>query len=206
MPVEVRGLKEARKALQSFSPDLNKNLTKEIRSFLSPVVNSAKGDITTELSGWSASGTAKAFKASGKAEGKGFPKFNKAFARSGIKISFTPTKPNRSGFVSLIRVVNLTASGAIYETAGRKSLDGQPWVGRNGAPSKKTSHSNNPKAGKQFIAALPEMRGEGKMQGRLIYKAWADNQGKAQGRVVLAIERTLKDFQKTMSKGSVIVK
>ena len=206
MPVEVKGLKEAQKALRKFKPDLSKNLTKEVRSFLAPIVKDAKGSITTELSGWSESGSAKSFATSGKVERKGFPKFNAAYARGGIKILMSPTKPNAKGFVSLIRIVNMTASGAIYETAGRVNKQGQPWVGRNGSASHKLSHSNNPNAGNQFIDALPPIAGTGNMRGRLIYKAWAANEGKAQGRVILAIEKTLKDFQSQIRNAKTVTR
>lgn len=84
-------------------------------------------------------------------------------------------------------VFNNSRAGAIYESAGRNGLQGQPWVGPKGPAGKKYSHSRNPKAGQQFIAAMPPLTGSLKGRGRLIFRAWAQNKGVAEGIVNKAI-------------------
>jgi hypothetical protein len=90
--------------------------------------------------------------------------------------------------------------GAIYETAGRKNGQGQEWVGpKGGGASKGVSRSNNPYAGNQFISNLGNLYGSMKgndhrMMGRLIFRAWAKTQGKANLAVIRSIENTSKKF------------
>ena len=55
MPVEVKGAIALRKALHQFEPDLAKETTKEISSFLKPVVKNARGFLPSNgeaPSGW----------------------------------------------------------------------------------------------------------------------------------------------------------
>jgi hypothetical protein len=90
--------------------------------------------------------------------------------------------------------------GAIYETAGRKNGQGQEWVGpQGGGASKGVSRSNNPYAGNQFISNLGNLYGSMKgtdhrMMGRLIFRAWAKTQGKANLAVIRSLENTTKKF------------
>jgi hypothetical protein len=178
MPIVVTGLKEAQKAMRQLQPDLDKNLKKEIRTFLLPVVKKARGYAQSEISGLS-----------NWHNGKGrFPKYDPGLVRRGIKSQIFPTRPNRSGFVSLVRIVNATAAGAIYETAGRKNPAGQPWDRKSA--SHKYSHSLNPDAGLHFINSLGIMVGKDKLRGRLIFRAWAEDQGKALGHILGALNKT----------------
>ena len=96
--------------------------------------------------------------------------------------------------------------GAIYETAGRKNGQGQEWVGpKAGGASKKVSRSVNPYAGNQFISNLGQLYGtnrrgtDHRMMGRLIFRAWANTQGKANASVFKAIENTTEKFNKRAS-------
>jgi hypothetical protein len=131
-----------------------------------------------------------------------FPKYNALEIRKGIMYKTTPSKPNRAGFVNNIRIQNKSMIGAIYETAGRKNGQGQDWVGpKAGGASKGVSRSNNPYAGNQFISNLgqlygPVRRGDHRMMGRLIFRAWAKTQGRANASVFKAIENTTTKFNK----------
>jgi len=91
--------------------------------------------------------------------------------------------------------------GAIYETAGRKNGQGQDWVGpKAGGASKGVSRSVNPYAGNQFISNLGNLYGsakkDNKMMGRLIFRAWAKTQGRANAKVFKAIENTTDRFNR----------
>jgi len=195
MPTEVVGAVALRKALSQYAPDLAKELTKELGSILKPIVNEARSyvPLTSPMSGWSPT-----YNQTGR-----FPKYNALEIRKGIIYKTTPSKPNRAGFVNNIRIQNKSMIGAIYETAGRKNGQGQDWVGPNGGgASKGVSRSNNPYAGNQFISNLGQLYGskrrgnDHRMMGRLIFRAWAKTQGKANASVFKAIEKTTEKFNK----------
>lgn len=170
MPVSVKGAVELRKALRAFAPDLAKGLTKEMGAALKPIVRQARGFLPSDsqvLSNWAGEAT--------RAQGK-FPQYNQATARRGIGFKTTPSKPNRKGFRSLATIFNKSAAGAIYETAGRKSMD-STFV-------------------KNLDAKYPSrLTGEDKMRGRAIYRAWENNHGKATAAVMKAIEKAAATFQ-----------
>lgn len=192
MPTEVVGAVALRKALSKYAPDLAKELTKELGAVLKPIVNEARSyvPVASPMSGWSPVSEPK---------GK-FPKYNALEIRKGIIYKTTPSMVNRAGFVNNIRIQNKSMIGAIYETAGRKNGQGQDWVGpKAGGASKGVSRSNNPYAGNQFISNLGQLYGPAKksdhrMMGRLIFRAWAKTQGKANAAVFKAIENTSTKF------------
>jgi hypothetical protein len=189
MQVKIEGVKETRKAIRTFAPDLSKQLDVELRLALSPIVKKARGFVPSDspMSGWAP----RSFN-----EGS-FPTYNSKSIRSGIGFSTKPGKATRSGFTSNAKIYNRSFAGAIYETAGRANPQGQPWVGpAAGGASKKVSRSINPRAGEQFINNLPELTRSLKGRGRLIYKAWAMDQGKAYGAAIKAIDKAEAAFMK----------
>ena len=215
MPVEVRGALELRKAIKKFSPDLAKETRKELATLLAPIVKTARGFIPGDapLSGWGRSATT---------TGK-FPIWDSKAAKSGIGYKTSPSKPNKQGFKALARIVNVSAAGTIYETAGRVNPGGRPQsttitkkksyyeysYTRSG--TRKESNSTNPQAGKQFIDAINSdglivdannQTGAGKrarkMKGRAIFKAWANDGGKTNAAVLKAIENSKIKFYNAM--------
>ena len=215
MPTEVKGALELRKALKQFTPDLAKETQKELGALLKPITLKARGFIPSAapLSGW------------GKESATGrFPIWSSQAAKRGIGYKTTPSKPNRSGFRSLARIVNNSAAGAIYETAGRVNPTGRPQAetvtGTNTNPKyaaylgKKFKSSNknqgasfNPNAGKQFVDAIDangrivdanNQTGAGrrsrKMKGRAIYKAWYEDGGKTNAAILKAIAQAKVKF------------
>ena len=194
MRIEIRGNADLRKAMRRFTPDLEKALKKEISAILRPVVLQAKGFVpaTSPMRGWAG----RSF-----SEGR-FPTYNAATIKSGITFSTTPSKINSNGFSSMARIENRSRVGAIYESAGRNGDQGQPWVGpKAGSNSNKVSKSNNPKAGAQFIKNLPPLVSSLKGRGRLIYRAWAKDQGKAEGATMKAIDKAITQFRAEAAKG-----
>ena len=186
MPVEFQGVDNLRKALKSYAPDLDKALKKELAALAKPIVNKARGyaPAVAPLSNWGR-------------EGGKFPSYDGALVKRGIRFSTARSKKNMRGFSSSVRIVNATAAGAIYETAGRKNPFGQPWVGPKGPAGKKYSHSKNKYAGRDFIGAMGgEMKGKGADKGRLIYRAWEEDQGKTQDAMIKAVLRADAEFQK----------
>lgn len=191
--VELRGNSDLRKALRQFAPDLDKELKAELRKALSPVVRKARGYVEgNPMSNWNASSS----------ESATFPKYNPTAVSKGIGFSTGVTKRNKNGFTSMAKIYNKTAAGAIYEQAGVKNPQGQPWVGPKGPRGSKYSHSNNPKAGEQFINNLPPLVSSLKGQGRLIYRAWAESKGVAEGAAMKAIDKATTAFMARSKKST----
>ena len=215
MPVELKGADKLRKALREFEPDLAKATTKQMSAALKPITNKARGYMPTNtamLSGWTS-----ATSSENTVKYRVFPKYDQAEAKRGVKYSTRPSKPNKRGFVSLARIVNTSAGGAIYETAGRLNPSGQPSQASTRGKfsdyidtSNKVNKSLNPNAGKQFIAranatgelvnARPRQQGQAgratrKMTGRAIFRAFAEDQGKVTAAVVKAIGSSAIEFK-----------
>jgi hypothetical protein len=215
MAVELKGADKLRKALRQFEPDLAKMTTKEMAAALKPITNKARGYMPSNsqmLSGWtSASSSAET------TNYRHFPKYDQTEAKRGVKYSTSPSKPNKRGFVSLARIMNTSAGGAIYETAGRKNPSGQPSQASTRGKfsnyidtSNKVNKSLNPNAGKQFISranslgslvnARPRQQGQAgrvtrKMTGRVIFRAFAEDQGRVTAAVVKAIGNSAIEFK-----------
>lgn len=214
MAVELKGADRLRKALRKFEPDLAKEQTKEMTAALKPITNKARGFMPANsqmLSGFtSASASAET------TNYRHFPKYDQTEAKRGVKYSTSPSKPNRRGFVALARIINSSAGGAIYETSGRKNPQGQPSQASTRGKftnyidtTNKVNKSLNPNAGKQFIDrfnslgqlvnARPRQQGQAgratrKMTGRVIFRAFAEDQGKVTAAVVKAIENSARKF------------
>ena len=200
MPVELQGAVALRKALKEYTPDLAKETQKEIAGHLRKVVNRARGFVPSEspLSGWANPVGEWEYRA-----------FNTGVIQKGLGYSTAPSKPNKRGFRTLAQIFNKSAAGAIYETAGRKNPQGLPAARRtiamrNGGivpaweSGRDVNKSANPYAGRQFIDAMPPLvdsqqsnssgRRTRKTKGRLMFRAWAEDQGKTTAAVVKAIQ------------------
>lgn len=169
MPVEVVGLKEAQKAMRMLQPTLEKELKKEVRLIMKPIITQARGYVKdSPLAGipnWSAHNNGKWANI----------QFNAAKVRRGINVQFSPTKRKYGGFTSLIRIVNSTAAGAIYETAGRK-------IGQSSSPRSI-----------RFVNSIGGvMKGRDLLRGRVIYRAMAEDQGQIVKAILIAINNTSK--------------
>jgi hypothetical protein len=218
MPTEVKGAIALRKALKNFAPDLAKETQKELGNLLKPITNKARGFIPSQapLSGWARN--------SSTAWGSDRI-WNTGKAKRGIGYKTTPSRPNKQGFRALARIVNASAAGAIYETAGRKNPNGREQAPmakvvresqanygkmiRSG--TKNQSKSNNPQAGAQFIEAMNNYgqivdannqtgagRRSGKMKGRAIFRAWKEDGGQTNAAVIKAIENSKLKFYDAM--------
>jgi hypothetical protein len=192
--VELQGNADLRKALRRFAPDLEKALRMEMKKALSPIAKQARGFVPaiSPLSGWAD----RSFN-----EGS-FPTYSASTIKSKIGYTTSVGKRNSKGFSSMASIYNNSRAGAIYEGAGRANPNGQPWVGPKGPAGHKFSHSRNPKAGEQFINALPPLTGSLKGRGRLIFRAWAANQGKAEGAVMKAISTASEQLQVRSKSGT----
>ena len=201
MATQLKGASELRTALRKFEPDLAVEMQTEVAALLKPIVKKARGFIPSDFTPSHWRGDTKTGK---------WPIYNATLMRRGIGYKTTPSKPNRRGFSYAASIANKTASGAIFETAGRKNPGGMQKAPK-GTPrtNKNFSHSNNPLAGSQFISALDNAsplkqgnvrnQGSGRrgryMVGRLIYRAWAEDGGKTYAAVTKAIEGAADKFR-----------
>lgn len=196
MPVAVKGVRETVKALRKIDPELLKEMNAEIRAVMVPMRNKARGYAPSpqpdNLYNFAEGSSGKKITARNSAfrqfntEGRLrlFPLYDHGVVTKGIVYSQAPNKRNRNGWQALYYLANKSAAGAIYETAGRKNPGGDP-----------RSKSNNPNAGNHFINRMGPLYGDKQAErGRMIYRAWYEDRGKAQDAVIMAINKTIAAF------------
>ena len=197
MSVKLDGVKETLRALRKIDPELLKEMHKEITGVMIPIRDKARDYAPSPVPGnlydWNEGTKGKKITARNSAfrtlntEGRTrlFPLYDAALASKGVYYSAAPSKRNKNGWSSQYIIANASASGSIYETAGRKNPGGDS-----------QSRSNNPDAGANFINRMGPLYGSGNSRGRMIFRAWAEDQGKAQAAIVRAIENTIAAFNK----------
>jgi hypothetical protein len=191
MPVIIEGVVGLKKALRQLAPDIKKEMDKEIREALKPIIKDARSKVLGTAPGglinWNDPGYERKPRVPGKKQA--FPSYDQTVIRRGLTYSVANSRMNQSGFVSLFTLFNKSRTGAIIETAGRV-----------GSPNPRAA-SNNPDAGARFIGAmngvggLVDYAGRGqKSKGRLLYAAYARNQGKALNATLIAIEKAKRNL------------
>jgi hypothetical protein len=196
MSVKLDGYKETLRAIRKIDPELLKEMNKEIKGIMIPIRDKARGYAPSSAPGglynWDEGTQGKKITARNSAfrtfnesgSLRRFPFYDAEAARKGIYYSATPSERNKNGFRAMYYIANKSASGAIYETAGRTNPGGSP-----------KSKSNNPNAGANFVSRMGPLYGDGREnRGRMIFRAWAEDQGKVQGSVIKAIENTVNAF------------
>lgn len=197
MPVVIEGVVGLRKALNKLAPDIKKQMDAEIRTALKPIIADARSKVPGTAPGglynWNDPGYERKPRVKGKKEA--FPSYNQTVIRRGLTYSLGTKRFEGSGFVSLYTLFNKSRVGAIIETAGRA-----------GTPNPRAA-SNNPNAGERFIGAmngiggLVDYSGRGRMStGRLLYAAYARNQGRALNATLQAIEKAKNTFYDRIRK------
>ena len=201
MPVNVTGVQATLKAMRKFDPDLAKQMNKQIKGAMIPIRDKARGFAPANsemLTNWT---KADAFGPQSR-KYRAFPKYDQSEVRNGIVYR---AGANNSGEVAGAKfrrrfqlayfVANNSAGGSIYETSGRKS----------GPGGNRNTKSLNPNAGQQFMERLnanPLVGDSVPMQGRLIYQAWAEDQGRAAQAVNLAINTSIAIFNATNTQSA----
>lgn len=190
MPVVVEGIVGLRKALRNYAPDLQKQMDAEIRTALKGVVKDARAKVPegTRLYNWQDKGMERKSRTGRE---RSFPAYNSTVIKRGMTYSLGKQRRNRVGFVSLFTLFNKSAIGAIVETAGRANPSGS-----------NRSQSNNPNAGRMFNTTLSNQVGplksykgnDQKTTGRLLFAAYAENNGKALDAIMKAIDKATRQF------------
>lgn len=187
MPVVVSGVVELRKALRKLAPDIKSEMDKEVREALKPIIKDARAHVPSTAPGglinWNSPGYDRKPRVPGKKSA--FPSYNQTVIRRGLTYSIANSRVDKSNLTSLFTLFNKSRVGAIIETAGRKNPGGNP-----------NSKSNNPDAGRRFIGAmngvggLKDYAGRGRdSSGRLLYAAYARNQGRALNATLMAVDK-----------------
>ena len=196
MPVEIKGIVEVTRAMRKLAPDILKELQGEVRPLLRETVNAAKAKLPAEMSYDLRNFNSPGYeRKSGTSKTRAFPSYDVSDVRKGLTYSVAQSRQNRSGYVSVARMLNKSAAGAIIETAGRKGLYGS---GRSQSP--------NPEAGAHFIRMLSNVevgplkqygRGE-KTKGRLLFASWYEKQNRLMPKVVMAYDKAGRKFKQRL--------
>jgi len=189
MPVEITGLADTLKLMNKFAPDLSKQMNADVKGAMLPIRDQARAMVPTpqptNLTSWNMNAKQGVLSARSsmfretttKTAQRMFPLYDASEVRRGLVYRQGANKANRAGFKALYFIANTSAAGAIYETAGRKNPGGSS-----------KSKSRNPNAGAYFVSHMgTPLYGQGMQRGRLLYKAWDQDHGKAYQRVLNAI-------------------
>lgn len=182
MPYAIEGLEKTLKGLRKFSPELYKEMNNEIKPELKMIVNKAKDKLRPSILGLGNFGVYT--NKSGKVPNRKFPIYNVEEARKGVTYTIGKTPRNYGGWVNRYLIWNKSRAGAIIETAGRKNPDGRLGVNRS----------------RDFINKMDNVEefkhvGQGrKHQGRIIFAAVEENQGRAKKAIEDAVIKAVNKF------------
>jgi hypothetical protein len=201
MPVNITGVQGTLKAMRKFDPDLANAMNKQIKGVMLPIRDAARGFAPMNkslLSGWT---NPLAFGPQS-TKYRPFPKYDQSEVQNGIVYKAGSNNKGEVAGAKFTRrwqvayfVANNSPGGAIFETSGRKS----------GPGGNKNTKSLNKNAGEQFMQSLNSFSLIGPstaFKGRLIYRAWAENQGRASHAVNLAINTAVATFNATNTTSS----
>ena len=205
MPVNVTGVQATLKDMRNLDRNLANQMNKQIKNAMMPILEKSQAYVPANsqmLSGWT---KADAFGPQSR-KYRAFPKYDQAEVVKGI---IYRQGANNSGEVAGAKfrrrfqvthyIANTSAGGAIYETSGRLSA------------SARASRSLNPNARAQFLEPLGPLYGtrgtsdprfgNTDQRGRLIYRAWDEDNGKAARAVNLAIDTAVAQFNAGSAMG-----
>jgi hypothetical protein len=213
MPIELSGVDELRKALKQYAPDLDKQLKKDLTLATQNVVNAARGFVpaTPPLSNWGRDGgNFPIYNAATIRNGIRLSTARSKINKNGFASSVRIVNANAAG--AIYETAGRKNPGGQPQGKTREvvipTFRKDTGVGEHRyitSTGKNFGKSNNPNAGKQFVDAAnatgvlvnAKPRGAGqrgkvsrKSTGRLIYRAWAADNGKTNEAVVRAIMKT----------------
>lgn len=206
--VKILNVKEDIKTFQKLAPELKKQLDKDIKGLLRPILVEAQGLYpSTESitpSGW-AKGGFKKFSGIGPLnidQTRGFIAYDGSRAKAGLKTITPKAKKNSTGYTGFYGIVQRDPAGAIFETAGRGSKASRSRT--------RASRSRNPNASRDFIQrlqtayppALPTARHEGNDKGRALIRAFDNNRGRIFVEVRTALRKTIDKIQNTLDNNA----
>ena len=204
MPVNITGVQSTLKDMRKFNPDLAKQMNTQIKNAMMPIRDKSRAlapGNSEMLSGWTGS-----FASAATAKYRAFPNYDQSEVTKGIIYrQGANTKGEVMGaqfkrrFQVTHYIANTSAGGAIYETSGRLSSASKP------------SRSLSPNARAQFLEPLGPLYGtrgtsdprfgNTDQRGRLIYRAWDEDNGRAAQAVNLALNSAVERFNANSAMG-----
>ena len=185
MPTEVKGVVEARKILRKLAPETLKAYNAQIAAPLNEITKAARSDVPGTIENLSRFTYPGYERKSRTGRNRAFPSFEANVVRRGLTYSLAKSRSNRTGWSSLVSLLNKSAAGAIIETAGRQNRYGSL-----------QSKSNNPDAGRWFIENLNNGIGNleqtgrtAKTSGRLMGRNLVEDQGKAKATILKVLDQ-----------------
>jgi hypothetical protein len=175
--VEVVGLKEALKELNEINPKLRRDVTKEFRKIVDPVIKTAKAKVPQEppISGWGRKWTTKS--------GRQLTPWVGSIGDDYIKAKVSGKKPREwAGRVTNLAVFSVAWSGAIntlYDLAGRKS-------------------SGDTERGARMIRALEARHGKAS---RVLWPAYEMNREEVERQTAQIVEGVMGEVNRKMVRG-----
>ena len=191
----IQGLDRTLYYLDVFQTELSHELNTKIELAMKPIATKAKGFMPNVVPfgvrNWLREPTKESVY-------RPFPIFDSAEMKAGIKYRPGLQQETRRGFTNAFAVTNESAAGAIFETAGRKHPKGNPNKSNSGVYGANGKFYYNHGAGERFINALPPIskaarpvgsKGRSKKtgNGRAIFRAWNEDQGKVKVAVIRAL-------------------
>lgn len=178
MPYAIEGLEQTLKSLRKFSPELYKEMNNEIKPELKSIVTKARDKFQAKIQGL------KNFGEYTNSKQRKFPIYNVEDARRGITYSIGAQKKNWGNFTNRYLIWNKSRAGAIIETAGRKNPAGRLGV----------AHSEYFNQTMNNVGQMKHVGKGRKQQGRIIFAAVEENQGRAKKAIETAVENAAKKF------------
>jgi hypothetical protein len=152
--MQIEGVKGVLQELYYMDRRLHKEITGRLKTSAQPIANdiAAQGFPDLPLSRWGAS-------TPGQRTAGGFPKYNGASARAGIKVRTGGRKNRMTGVSPILKIVQTDPAGSVFDIAGRKQTGKHPTF----IPNLKAEHGN---ASRSMWPAVLSKRGsiEGEIQ------------------------------------------
>jgi hypothetical protein len=179
--IEVYGVAEAIKELRNLEPDLYRNLIKDLKQSAAPLAKAVGLEFPEmPLLNWGGDGS----RQGGRAR---FPSYNANTARRGVKTAVSTRQPRNKNEHGILRIQQMDAAGAIYDSAGSKT-----------AASAST-------AGGKFIMNIdkgPRTKSSvGKTRSRVMYSATRKHLPRLIPAIEFSVRRTEASVQNTINKG-----
>jgi hypothetical protein len=111
--IEVYGVAQAIRELRNLEPTLYKTIVKDLRTSAKPLAQAVANDFPDEpLVNWEGDGSRGA---------TNFPSFNSSTVRARVRPALMTSKPKAPSQYGILRIEQMDAAGAIYDSAGSKT-------------------------------------------------------------------------------------
>ncbi len=115
--IEVYGVAQAVRELRKLEPTLYRQLVKDLKSSAKPLAEAVANEFPDEpLVNWEGDGSRGA---------NDFPSYNTSAVRARVRPAVMTSKPKAPSQYGILRIEQMDAAGAIYDSAGSKTAAGR---------------------------------------------------------------------------------